>query len=346
MMTISRSAGPALKHALIPVFALFCHSLAAHPQPARSEIETAAKAFAATLDASKKKQAMFPFSSEERENWHYTPVARQGLPLKQMSAAQKTAAMSLLRATLSEDGLLKAKQVIELEGVLAEMEDDPLRRDTGKYYFSLFGEPGAAKGWGYRFEGHHLSLNLTFVDGHKAALTPSFYGTNPAEVRQGPKQGLRPLADEEDRARELTHQLLAAGLKEVVFSTQAPAEILTGEQRKVKQLEPVGIPAAKMPEAQRSLLFELIGLYTGKYRKELAADDMRKIRKAGPEQIRFGWAGSLARGEAYYYRIQGPSFLMEAANAQNNANHMHSVWRDAENDFGRDLLGEHLHDHE
>jgi hypothetical protein len=308
-------------------------------------MKSAADKFLATLDEAQRETVARPFADEARGNFRYTPRERGGMPLKEMSEAQRTAAMDLLKTALSEKGLLKATQIVTLEGVLADLEKRPGFRDAGKYYLTLFGSPGDQSGWGWKFEGHHLSLNYTVANG-EVAVTPSFFGANPAEVRQGPHKGLRVLKAEEELARALVQSLSKSGAETVIFSENPPAEILTGEQRKVTALEPVGVLAADMTESQRQALLELISEYTGRHRKDLAEADMRKIKTAGIDKVRFGWAGGTQPGEAWYYRIQGPSFLMEAANTQNQANHIHTTWRDFEGDFGRDLLGEHYHGHE
>lgn len=320
--------------------ALFTLPLAAAELP-HAAISTAAGNFLSTLDDSQKAKAALPFPSDERENFRYTPRDRAGLPLKEMNQVQREAAMKLLDSTLSEKGKLKATQIMILEGVLAEMENNPTRRDVGKYHVSIFGTPGDPKGWGWRFEGHHLSANITLVEGKGISGTPTFLGSNPGEVRQGKHKGLRVLAAEEDLARTLVSALLAAGKSAVIFSQTPPAEILSAEERSVTALDPVGIPAADMSDSQRTALLTLISEYTGRYRPEIAAADMAKIKAAGIDKIRFGWAGGTRPGEAYYYRIQGPTFLMESANVQNSANHVHATWRDFEGDFGRDLLHEH-----
>jgi hypothetical protein len=320
--------------------AFFTLPLAAVELP-HAAISAAADEFLATLDAAQKAKAALPFSGDERENFRFTPRDRAGLPLKEMTDTQREAAMKLLASTLSEKGKLKVTQIMSLEGVLAEIENNPTRRDAGKYHVTLFGTPGDPKGWGWRFEGHHLSANITLVEGKGISGTPSFLGSNPAEVRQGKHQGLRVLAAEEDLARTLVSALLAAEKPGVIFSEQPPGEILTAEERRATALDPVGILAADMTESQRTALLTLISEYTGRYRTEIAAADMEKIKTAGIEKIRFGWAGGTKPGEAYYYRIQGPTFLMESANVQNNANHIHATWRDFDGDFGRDLLREH-----
>ena len=310
--------------------------------PATTTCTAAAEQFLAALDPAGRAKAALPFGSEERENFRFTPRDRAGLPFKEMTETQRGAAMKLLDSALSEKGILKANQIMTLEGVLAEMENNPTRRDSGKYYVTIFGQPGDAKGWGWRFEGHHQSFNLTFLGNRNISVTPTFLGSNPGEVRAGKHQGLRVLAAEEDLARSLVTNLLAAGKSEVVFSDKPPGEILSGESRSVTAPEPVGVLASDISEAQRASLLELISQYTGRYRSEVAATDAEKIKTAGIGKIRFGWAGGTKLGEPYYYRIQGPTFLMEACNVQNDANHVHATWRDFNGDFGRDLLREHL----
>ena len=326
-------------------FLLVLASLEAAEPSSTALMKSAADGFLASLDAGRRAKASLPMASADREDFRYTPRGRGGLPLKEMDEAQRKAAMKLLESALSDRGRLKAMQVITLEGVLAEIEKRPDHRDAGRYYVSIFGNPGDAAGWGWKFEGHHLSLNYA-IHGDKVAVTPSFMGANPAEVREGAHKGLRPFAAEEDLARALAVVLLESGKKDVRFSDKAPAEILTGENRTATALEPVGIAAADMSAAQKKALFDLVSEYTGRHRKDLAEADMKKITAAGIGRIRFGWAGGLKRGEAFYYRVQGPTFLMECANTQNNANHIHTTWRDFEGDFGRDLMKRHYLHHE
>lgn len=304
-------------------------------------ITDAAKSFLAALDAPQRAKIVIPFVGDERENYHYTPRERAGITFKAMTPPQRTAATQLLESVLSDQGKLKVTQIMSLESVLGAIERKPNNRDSENYYFSIFGTPGDAKGWGWRFEGHHISLNFSLIEGQKISLTPSFLGSNPAEVRTGPQLGLRILAAEEDLSRALVNTLLADGKKSVLFSDQAPHEILTGEKREVTAFEPVGISASEISDTQRTALVHLISQYTGRYRKEFADEDMAKIEKAGIKSIHFGWAGGTRTGEAYYYRIQGPTFLIECVNFQNNANHIHTVWRDFTGDFGRDLIAEH-----
>jgi hypothetical protein len=324
---------------------LGCLPLAAQ-ETSIAAMKIAADSFLASLDEGQRAKAAFPFESEGRENFKFTPQTRTGLALKEMDEKQRAAAMKLLEAALSDKGRLKAMQVITLEGVLAALESRPDYRDTGKYHVSIFGTPGAESGWAWKFEGHHLSLNYAIAKGKHVAVTPSFMGANPGEVREGEHKGLRVLKAEDDLAHTLVNVLLEGGKKEVIFSDKPPAEILTAEKREVTALEPVGVAAGDMSASQKKALFDLVSEYTGRHRKDLAEADMKKITAAGIDKIRFGWAGGTKPGDSWYYRIQGPTFLMEAANTQNNANHIHTTWRDFKGDFGRDIMSEHYKHHE
>jgi hypothetical protein len=327
---------------LLLLFGLVLRGVAA---VADLEGERKAADFLKSLSPELREKATATFDSKERENWHFVPKSREGVPLKDLDERQKKAALDLLKSALSDQGSQKVETIMALEAVLAGIENNPKVRDAGLYTVMVFGTPGDPKGWGWRFEGHHISINMTMVDG-KTAVTPTFLGANPAEVKEGPLKGTRALEAEEDCARMLASLLLESG-KSVIFSEKPPAEILTGAERKVKQMEPVGVLQSDMTDGQKVFLRNLIGNYVDRYKENIASEVWKKIEAAGLENIRFGWAGGLKRGEAFYYRIQGPTFLIEAANSQNNANHMHTVWRDFDGDFGRDHLGEHYkgHDH-
>ncbi|MFD0892655.1 DUF3500 domain-containing protein [Luteolibacter ambystomatis] len=313
--------------------------------PMAPDMARSAKAFLALLKPEQLQKATYPMDADERLNWHFIPKPRNGIPFKDLDEAQKKAALELLHAALSDKGMAKAETIMSLEAVLAGIENNPKLRDAGLYCVTVFGTPGDSKGWAWRFEGHHISVNMT-LGGGKVAITPTFMGSNPGEVRvEGPKKGTRALAGEEDKARQLAAALAEAG-KPVVFDPKPPSEILTAAEREVKHLEAVGVQASDMTEAQELVLQQLLGEYIDRYRPEIAAAEWKEIRDAGLEKVRFGWAGGLKPGEAFYYRIQGPTFLIETANIQNNANHMHTTWRDFKGDFGRDLLAEHYKGHE
>ena len=337
-----------MKWSLPCLFLVFPLHAGEPPTPAQ-EMTLRARELVAVMDAGQKPRLVLEMKSDERENFRYTPRDRSGLRMKELNEKQRVAVKALLKTALSAEGLLKAGQIMELEALLATMEKRPEYRDPEKYHITIFGTPGDPKGWAWKFEGHHLSLNITVTDTPQAgsvSVTPSFFGANPAEVREGEHKGLRVLAKEEDLARELAGMLLRNGRKEVIFSDKPPAEILTGEERKVEELKPVGVSFALMNESERGSLFALIGAYLNRHRAELADSEMARIRAVAKEQaIHFGWAGGTEPGKAWYYRVQGSDFLMEAANSQNQANHIHTVWRNWDGDFGRDVLGEHYHGH-
>jgi hypothetical protein len=308
-----------------------------------AEMATAARAFLDSLDEAQSAKARIAFDDEERENWHFIPKERRGLPLKDLNEHQLAWQRRLLETAMSRKGLVKLDTIILLEGYLAELENNPQRRDATKYYTSIFGEPQADGTWGWRFEGHHLSLNFTLKGGDHIAVTPSFFAANRAHVKEGRLAGTRPLGAEEDLARALARSLQASG-KPVVYSDRAPNDILTAADRKLRQLEPVGVPASEFTAAQREGLLKLITEYADRHRPELEKDRLAEITRDF-DNLRFGWAGGIEPGQAYYYRIQGADFLVEVSNIQNEANHIHTVWRDRAGDFGRDVLGGHHQNH-
>ncbi len=309
------------------------------------EMAAAANALLAGLNKEQAEKARFTFDADQRENWGFVPRERKGIPLEALDEKQVGLVRDLLKTALSDPGLKKVDAIMTLEAFLAEIEKRPDFRNPKAYFTSIFGDPSATGTWAWRFEGHHLSLNYTIVDGKAVSVTPSFFAANPGEVKiENKLKGTRPFHEEEDLARALVTILKESG-KDVIFSDKTPAEILTAEDRTVKQLEPAGIKATEMTETQQKALMELIAVYANRHRKELAENDLKAIQ-ADLKNLRFGWAGGIKRDEPYYYRIQGTTFLVEVANVQNNGNHFHGVWRDSKNDFGRDLLGGHVkHEH-
>ncbi len=333
------------------LFLLFLFLLAgitarAHPgddtRVVAEEMAAAANNFLATLTPDQTARAAYPLNDNERFNWHFIPRERKGLPVKEMAPEQKHLAHALLSTALSHRGYLKASTIMSLEQVLRDLEQGKgPTRDPELYFVTIFGKPAAQGTWGWRLEGHHLSLNFMLVEGKEISVTPSFLGSNPGEVRDGPRKGLRVLGAEEDLARQLVGLLTDEQKKIALYTNTAPREIITGNDRKAKALTPMGISAAKLNKAQTELLWQVIREYIYRYRPEIADQDLKKIEKAGAKNLYFAWAGSIAPKEGHYYRVQGPTFLMEYDNTQNNANHIHAVWRDFEHDFGDDLLREH-----
>ncbi|HUA18360.1 MAG TPA: DUF3500 domain-containing protein [Bryobacteraceae bacterium] len=301
----------------------------------------AAKAFLNSLTPEQRARATFQFVDEERLNWHYIPRVRKGLPLRDMTEEQKQLAHALLAAGLSQRGYIKAVSIMSLDEVLKRMEKGSgPQRDPDGYFFSVFGEPGPTGTWGYRVEGHHISQNFTIVDG-KIQDAPSFFGTNPAEIKDGPRKGLRVLGREEDLGRELVQSLTPEQKKVAIVSTDAPKEILTEASRKAAlKGQPSGLEASRMTAHQREVFQNLLDEYCYNMPDPVAQMREDQIKKANGN-LYFAWAGGEQPGEGHYYRIQSPSFLIEFDDTQDHANHIHSVWRDFNGDFGLDLLKEH-----
>jgi Protein of unknown function (DUF3500) len=304
------------------------------------EMAGAANNLFAALTPGQRAKAAFEFQTDERVNWHFVPQPRKGLPFAEMSAAQKHLAHVLLNSALSQRGYFKAVTIMSLEQILFDLENQAPHRNAELYFVSLFGTPGTDV-WGFRVEGHHLSLNFTVCGDSVLATTPSFLGTNPAEVRRGARAGLRVLAPEEDLGRQLVKSFVPRQRAVAIITNVAPKEVLTGDARKVWRLQPLGLSAGKMDAHQRATLKALIQEFIGRNRAELAEADWGKIAKAGWGKIFFAWAGGVEPGQGHYYRVQGATFLLEYDNTQNDANHIHAVWRDLENDFGDDLLKRH-----
>ncbi len=306
-----------------------------------SVMTEAANRFLADLTPEQRAKATFPFEDAERVNWFFVPIERKGLPLREMQPHQRHLATALLSAGLSQSGYMKAVTIMSLDDVLRIMEKDSgERRNPEKYYFSIFGTPSETGTWGYRVEGHHVSQNWTIVNGH-VVDAPSFFGANPAEVREGPRSGLRVLAAEEDLGHDLMNSLDAAQQKAAIVDAKAPNEILTSNNREAAlKGQASGLSAAKMTAAQFAKLNALLSEYVHNVPEQIAQARQEMIQKAG-KNISFAWCGSVKNGEAHYYRIQTATFLIEFDNTQNAANHIHTVWRDFTGDFGGDLLKAH-----
>jgi hypothetical protein len=334
------------------VAAYFAVTYAADRSPAN--MADAANKFLSTLSAEQKKTASFAFDNvKERERFGFVPTEmhpRVGLLMSQMNDAQRQAAHNLMKAGLSQKGYMTASSIMELEAVLngienppgAKPRNNPLARDPLKYFVWVFGTPSAKGAWGWKVEGHHVSLNFTVVNGRMVSTAPHFFGSNPAEVKDGPKKGLRILGYEEDPARELLMSLDEGQRTKAVINTAAPNDIVTRNEGTVSPLTPTGIAATDLQPKQRETLMRVVDAYVSVMAPDIAADRMAALKKAGLEKLTFAWAGPAERGQKHYYRVQGPTFLIEYDNTQNDGNHVHSVWRDFNGDFGRDLLREHV----
>jgi hypothetical protein len=315
-------------------------------QRSAAAMSGAATKFLGALTPEQRQKAVFAFDSEERLRWHFIPnemFPRKGVTFKEMSEPQRALAHELLKTGLSARGHMTATSIMELEKVLRAIEGGVrFPRDHEAYQISIFGTPGDKAAWGWRLEGHHISVRFDVVGGSATSSSPAFFGSNPAEVREGPSKGTRVLGPEEDAARALLESLDEAQRTTTVVVPEAPTDILTMIVPKADPLSPSGIKASALTKAQRQRLMDLIDVYVGLMAPDIAAERMDRLRKAGLDNITFAWAGDTAKGKKHYYRIQGPTFLVEYDNTQNDGNHIHSVWRDFNGDFGRDLLREHL----
>jgi hypothetical protein len=299
--------------------------------------------FLNSLDADQLEKTTFHFNSNSREFWSFLPGAmlpRVGISLSELTVNQKDLAFQLLASSLSESGYEKARQIISLESVLAEIDGNPEFRDPDKYHIAFYGDPSKEAVWGWSFEGHHLSLNFSYVNG-QTAIAPRFLGASPATIMSGPRKGEKTLGKEADLALEIVNSLNEEMREIAIFRSEAYMDIVSGNAMAFSALQPVGLTYDQLEESQQNLLLGLINEYLSTLPEELAQSRFEEIQANGFDDIYFGWAGDTVSGKPYYYRIQGLSFLIEFDHTFGNANHIHTVWRDFTGDFGRDLLAEH-----
>lgn len=333
-------------------------------QRVKDEMTLAAQSFLALLTPEQRQQTTYAFDNEERFNWHFVPRERKGLPLKQMTPDQRRAAMAMLKTGLSEQGYDKATSIMDMENVLRVIDNRPpndVYRDPENYSVTIFGDPATKEPWSWRVEGHHLSLQFMSLTGKVIAQTPTFFGSNPGvlqfdstmadkrmsdpRVLKLPQKGRQVLKQETERAFALLKTLDASQRKQAVLATVAYPDIITSNKRSALLEHADGLRLADMNADQRRLFLDLLQVYLTNYRITLANQQMDKLKKAGLDNLRFAWAGDLTpqlgEGKGWYYRIHGPTILIEYDNTQSNANHIHTVVRDLTNDFGEDLLREH-----
>ncbi|MEO7650827.1 MAG: DUF3500 domain-containing protein [Bryobacteraceae bacterium] len=353
---------------------LFCGiALAVAYNKSRTEammLDTATR-FIDSLTPEQRAGTLLEFNSKNRTEWHYFPERgfkteykrdRHGIMFKEMSLSQRFMAQALLSAGLSQAGFIKAMKVMTLEDVVRVMEADTTgHRDAERYHFAVFGKPSATGTWGWRIEGHHLSLNFVIRNGRMVSSTPTFFGGNPHEAPEGsgPLKGMRALEREEDLGMALVNSFDAKQRKQAIFLDIAPYDLITMATVRAKlEGEPQGLPASKMNDKQVEALMTLIAEYAENMPPDVAAGRMKAARETPRSKLFFGWAGETSRTppkpvvignvttgnrveKGNYYRIQSPTFLVEYDNTQNQGNHSHSVWRDFQGDFGLDALALH-----
>jgi len=308
----------------------------------------AANAFLNSLDDAQKQTASFEFAGDERYEWAYTPIEREGLRLREMTDEQRKAAFTLMETGYSARGAATAHRIIELETILGEWEEisdnvSQWERSNDRYWFSVFGTPGSVdEPWGFRVGGHHIGLTANIVGGEQVAILPLFFGANPAVIRHGERKGERTLVEEQDWARSLLTSMDSAQAKLAIVDPVAPADILTTNVRSADpNIAPKGIGFGDLGDDQRSQLVALVKHYVTRAADDLSSNYWREVESAGFDDVTFAWAGPAGVGEPHYYAIRHPRFLIEYDNTQNEANHIHSVLRDYAHDFGEDLLAAH-----
>ncbi len=314
------------------------------------DIVSATQNFLESLNPPQKAKAVFAFDDEERYHWNYVPVDRKGISLNELSPQQHAVAMRLLRTTLSNTGYEKATAIMQLEAVLKLVEnrsDSDHYRDTGKYFFSIFGKPGKDNIWGWRFEGHHVAFNFSSDSSGLVSGTPGFLGANPAVVLNGAQKGKAVLKEETSMGFALLHSLDTLKKNKAIINADAFPEIITGSSRKAMIQNPKGILYSELSATQQQLFMALLNLYLHRYKDASAAAMLKDIERAGLNNLHFTWAGAQQPGigHPHYYCIQGPTLIIEYDNTQNNANHVHTVVRDLLHDFGGDELLHHYKAH-
>ena len=327
---------------------LFCISVFYLPAIGQGpDIAGKALKFLSSLSESQKSKTVFPFDSEERFNFHFVPRTDwKGISINEMDSNQRELAYDLMRSGLSQDGYLKVRRTMDNEVLLKQIEHRSSTdhfRDPGNYYLTIFGKPGENTVWGWRFQGHHISFTFCAEQNAVMTATPGFLGSNPGVITDGEEKGSMILKDETDNAYQLINSLSRDQSKKAVFDTAALPEIISLDHRVAAVNNRQGIHYTDLNAKQQHQLLELISVYVHRYTKLFADDMLRDIHAAGLNNLVFAWAGSTKQGPGHpnYYRIVGPTLVIEFDNTQNNGNHFHTVVRDLKNDFGGDELLEH-----
>jgi hypothetical protein len=336
-------------------------------------MEAAASTLLNQLQSELADRAHFPLDHPSRVDWAFYPTDHYGLSLNEIPPSLHRYIRELVRTGLSDATFARVGHIMSLEQVLYAREGNRELRDPGRYFVGIYGDPSLAGSWAWRFEGHHVSINVTIVGGRIASTTPLFLGANPAEIRSN-RSASRPFADEEDAARDLLVTLDADQRDAAVLTDTAPIDIVTADVSLVPQLshpgspvhpipafqdqheslsefdqkalsldlsKPKGVNSGQLDDSQNRLLQELVEVYLTRLPPLLAHDHRKRLTESSVPTLHFAWAGGRRRHDLHYYRIQGPGFLVEYDCVQDAGNHVHAVWRDPVKDFGNDLLGQH-----
>jgi hypothetical protein len=335
------------------LFLLCLHLSSVAQENSNKGIVKATENLLVSLSPVQKSELLFDLSDQERYRWFFTPVPRKGLDYRKLNSEQKKLAMNILRESLSEQGTKTALAIMQLEAVLHVLEKHPAdndHRDPEKYYFSIFGTPANSQPWGWRIEGHHLSLNYTSENGKINSATPLFFGTNPARIPAGMPQpeGTEVLKKETEMGFSFLSSLSSEQKSKAKISEKSPYEIITSNKKTAEINQSEGLPFNDMNPEQRIAFIGMLQYYVRRSPDGFSRELMEKIENAGLENLKFVWMGGEQWGEGHYYRIHGPVIVVEYDCTQNNANHVHSVVRDLTNDWGAagDKIAEHiLNDH-
>ncbi len=309
------------------------------PDASASRMAAAATRMLSVLSPAEKEKASFTFDDPERLNWHFIPRDRRGVSLRELQGESHLVAKSLVSSGLSGEGFEKLLKVMSLEEVLYLLEggDEAKRRERRhphKYFISIFGTPGATGRWGWRFEGHHISLNYVIEDGRFVSSTPEFLGANPGKIDAGPGRLLRVLGEREDLGREILRQCTPEQRAICLIASEPPREIRTPGKLQPQVGAPEGLPFAKMNSRQQETMRKLLRTYLVTAPPEVMRRRLRDIERSGMDGIHFAWWGGAELNQPHHYRIQGATFIIEYNNVQNDANHVHSIWRNVAGDFG------------
>lgn len=300
--------------------------------------------FLNSLNEEQLEKAQKPFDELTRHTWHFLPAAmwpRPGIPIEELNQNQKENLFDLLQEFLSESGYEKTRSIMELENVLAEIENNADFRDPELYYTTFYGDPANDEKWAWSFEGHHISLNFTVVEGN-VSMVPRFLGARPTLIPEGPRKGEKTaLHKEEDLGIELIQSMSDEQRHKAIFLETAFWEIVTNVATETGPLTFEGIMMNELNESQQKLLLDIINEYLSAMPEELADKRFENLKNEEFSEIEFAWAGATELGKPHYYRVQGKTFLIEFDNTQDDANHIHTVWRDFDGDFGKDMLREH-----
>jgi hypothetical protein len=295
-----------------------------------------AKAFLETLDAKQRDKVLLAFDSAKKPSWSNLPVTmvpRNGLRLGELTKPQRAAALDALAAVLSKEGFQKVIDIMNADDQLVQGNDNRMRFGTENYYLAIFGTPSTTKPWMVQFGGHHLGLNVTIV-GKDSVVTPTHTGTQPDSFTRDGKT-VRPLGQENDLAFKLVNMLDAEQQKQAVLGAK-PINLVLGPGQDGKTIRPEGLKCAALKEDQRAVLMDLIGAWVHILPSDAASSRLAAL-KAKLDETYFAWYGPTTKGSAVYFRIQGPSLLIEYA-PQGSTNHIHTIIRDFSNDYGKALI--------